>query len=64
MTYEFLFEGTVVSHQAGHGFTRGVYTDSLIFPENSRDEPLTLRIVVTVHRLGTLHLDWKLTPRK
>lgn len=61
--YEFLFEGTVVSHQRGHGFTRGVYRDTLLFPPRSLGQPLTLRFVVKT-RYGTRHLDWALKTRQ
>jgi len=62
--YEFLFEGSVVSHQAGHSFTRGLYRDTMIFPSNSLGQPLTLRILVTVPKYGTEHIDWKITTKK
>jgi len=62
--YEFLFQGSVVSHQAGHKFTHGNYTDTMIFPGQSLGEPLTLRILVTVPKYGTEHLDWKVTAKK
>ena len=61
--YEFLFQGTVVSHQAGHSFTRGVYSDTMIFPANSLGQPLTLRILVTVPKYGTEHIDWNITTK-
>jgi hypothetical protein len=61
--YEFFFQGTVVSHQAGHRFTRGVYYDTMIFPGNSLGQPLTLRILVTVPKYGTRHIDWKITTK-
>jgi hypothetical protein len=59
--YEFLFYGSVVSHQPGHRFTHGIYRDTMVFPAKSLGQPLTLRILVTVpsyHR--TEHIDWKL----
>lgn len=62
--YEFLFDGTVVSHQAGHKFTHGTYTDTMIFPPKALGEPLTLRILVTVPKYGTEHLDWKVTAKQ
>lgn len=62
--YEFLFEGAVVSHQAGRSFTRGVYNDTMLFPGQSLNQPLTLRILVTVPKYGTEHLDWKVTAQK
>ncbi len=55
--YEFLFQGSVVSHQPGHGFTRGVYKDTLLFPPDSLGQQLTLRIIVKT-KYGTEHLDW------
>jgi hypothetical protein len=62
--YEFLFDGSVVSHQPGNKFTHGSYTDTMIFPAQSLGEPLTLRILVTVPKYGTEHLDWKITTQK
>jgi hypothetical protein len=61
--YEFLFQGSVVSHQPGHGFTRGVYTDKLLFPSDSLGQPLTLRIIVKT-KYGTEHLDWAVQSRQ
>jgi hypothetical protein len=55
--YEFLFQGSVVSHQPGHGFTHGVYRDTLLFPPDSLGQQLTLRIIVKT-KYGTEHLDW------
>jgi hypothetical protein len=63
--YEFLFDGAVVSKQAGHKFTRGVYRDTMVFPSQALGEPLTLRILVTVpayHR--TEHIDWKVQAKQ
>jgi hypothetical protein len=62
--YEFLFDGAVVSHQAGHSFSHGVYNDTMIFPGQSLGQPLTLRILVTVPKYGTEHLDWKIATQK
>jgi len=58
--YEFMFQGQVVSHQKGHGFNKGVYKDTLLFPAQSTGQSLTLRILVTT-KYGTQHLDWKVT---
>jgi hypothetical protein len=55
--YEFLFQGSVVSHQPGRKFTRGVYRDTLLFPSESLSQMLTLRIIVKT-KYGTEHLDW------
>jgi hypothetical protein len=55
--YEFLFQGSVVSQQPGHRFTRGVYKDTLLFPSDSLGQQLTLRISVKT-KYGTEHLDW------
>lgn len=63
--YEFLFDGSVVSHQPGHKFRRGIYRDTMVFPSQSLGEPLTLRILVTVpayHR--TEHIDWKVQSKR
>lgn len=56
--YQFLFQGSVVSHQPGHAFKRGVYRDTMLFPAQSLGQPLTLRILVTVKKYGTEHIDW------
>ena len=63
--YEFLFDGSVVSHQPGHRFTDGIYRDTMVFPSRSLGEPLTLRILVTVpayHR--TEHIDWAVRTKR
>ena len=62
--YEFLFAGTVVSKQPGHKFTHGVYRDTMLFPPKSLGQPLTLRILVTVPKYGTEHIDWKITTKQ
>lgn len=62
--YEFMFDGSVVSHQPGHKFSHGVYRDTMIFPPNSLGEPLTLRILVTVPRYGTEHVDWRVRSKR
>jgi hypothetical protein len=62
--YQFLFQGSVVGHQPGHKFTHGTYTDTMIWPSDSFGEPLTLRILVTVPKHGTEHLDWTITTQK
>ena len=36
----------------------------MIFPAQSLGEPLTLRILVTVPKYGTEHLDWTVTTQK
>ena len=63
--YEFLFAGSVVSHQPGHRFTHGIYRDTMLFPSKSLGERLTLRILVTVpayHR--TEHIDWAIKTKR
>ena len=62
--YEFLFAGSVVSKQRGHKFTNGVYRDTMIFPARSLGQPLTLRILVSVPKYGTEHIDWKIATKK
>jgi len=61
--YEFLFQGSVVSHQPGHKFTRGVYRDTLLFPSESLGQKLTLRIIVKT-KYGTEHLNWAVQSRQ
>ncbi|MGO9898720.1 MAG: hypothetical protein ACLP0J_03260 [Solirubrobacteraceae bacterium] len=60
--YEYLYDGSVVSHQPGHSFSGGVYRDTLDFPRKAVGYPLTLRVVVTT-RYGTDDLDWAVTTR-
>ena len=62
--YEFLYAGSVVSHQPGHRFKDGVYRDAMKFPADSLGEPLTLRVIVTVPHLGTEHVDWTVHSRR
>jgi hypothetical protein len=54
--YEFLYDGSVVSHQPGHSFKGGVYHDTLKFPNEAAGYPLTLRVIVTT-KYGTVDLD-------
>jgi hypothetical protein len=60
--YEFLFQGQVVGHAPGHGFRRGVFHDSLLFPNAAIGHPLTLRVIVKT-RFGTVNLNWKVKAR-
>ncbi len=62
--YQFLFDGSVVSKQLGHSFTHGIYNDTMLWPSNSLGQPLTLRILVTVPKYGTEHIDWKIATHK
>ncbi len=62
--YEFMFSGTVVKTEKGYTFKNGVYTDQLVFTATSVGQPLTVRIVVTVPKYGTQHVDWKVTVRR
>jgi hypothetical protein len=64
ISYEYLFNGSVLSKQKGHRFTDGVYTDRLVFPSKSVGQPLTLRFLVVVPRYGMQKLDWAITPRR
>lgn len=57
VNYEFLYSGQVVSHQAGHSFTGGVFHDTLIWPLDSVGYPLTLRVIVQT-RYGTDDIDY------
>jgi hypothetical protein len=58
--YEFLFDGSVVSHQPGKKFTDGIYKDELLFPASAEGIKLTLRIVVKTS-YGTQNVDWTVT---
>jgi hypothetical protein len=60
--YEFLYNGSVVSHQPGHSFKGGVYHDTLKFPDEAVGYSLTLRVIVTTH-YGTVDLDWAVKTR-
>ncbi len=60
--YEFLFDGSVVSHQAGKKFTDGIYKDELLFPASAEGIKLTLQIVVKTS-YGTQNVDWTVTTR-
>lgn len=62
--YEFLFEGIVVSTRPGHGFRHGIYRDRLRFPLQAQGQPLTLRMLVSVPRLGTQSVSWSLVVRR
>ncbi len=62
VNYEFLFSGSVVSHQPGHRFKHGIFKDTMVWPAKSVGLPLTLRILVHVPRYRTEHLDWQVTP--
>lgn len=57
VNYEFLFGGQVVSHQKGHTFKNGVFTDKLCFPPKSENQPLKLGMVVTT-KYGSKTLYW------
>lgn len=55
--YDFEFGSTVVSHQPGHAFKKGVYKDSLKFTSPAVGQPLTLVVLVTT-KYGTKAIDW------
>jgi hypothetical protein len=61
--YEFLFDGSVVSHQAGKKFTDGIYKDELLFPSTAVGNPLTLRIIVTT-KYGKQNVNWAVNTKK
>ena len=61
--YEFLFGGVVVSRQAGHRFTNGVYSDGLVFPTSAVGMKLTLRTIVKT-KYGTVTLPWTVMTQK
>ena len=61
--YEFLFNGTVEAHRAGHSFKHGVYHDSLVFPSAAIGHTLSLRVIVTT-RYGTVRLPWWIKTRR
>ncbi|MGO9961038.1 MAG: hypothetical protein ACLP50_34530 [Solirubrobacteraceae bacterium] len=57
VSYQFLFDGTVVSHQPGGPFHNGVYHDTMVWPGRAIGHTITLQVVVTT-RYGTDYLDW------
>lgn len=61
--YEFVFDGQTVSNQPGHGFTGGVYKDSLVFPSSAIGMKLTLRTIVKT-KYGTVTLPWTVDTKK
>jgi hypothetical protein len=61
--YEFLFDGSVVSHQAGKKFTDGIYKDELLFPSTAVGNPLTLRIIVAT-KYGKQNVNWAVNTKK
>jgi hypothetical protein len=60
--YEFLFDGQVVAHRAGHGFRRGVFHDNLLFTRAAVGHAITLRVIVKT-RFGTVNLNWNVKTR-
>jgi len=62
VNYEFLFSGTLVSHQPGHTFKNGLFKDTLTFPGAAIGKALTLRIVVTT-KYGTRDINWSVTTK-
>jgi hypothetical protein len=61
--YEFLFDGSVVSHQPGKKFTDGIYKDELLFPATAVGNRLTLRIIVTT-KYGKQNVNWTVNTKK
>jgi hypothetical protein len=63
--YEFLLGYTVVSTQYVRGNKHfmflGQFSDKLVFPPDSKGEPLTLQVVVA-DAGHTVKLDWAITP--
>jgi hypothetical protein len=57
VSYRFLLNGTQVSKQPGHSFTRGVYYDTLIWPKKAVGHTITLQVVVKT-KYGTDYLNW------
>jgi hypothetical protein len=62
--YEFLFGGLIVSTQYPrfnkHFTFTGHFSDNLIFPPDSKAEPLTLRVVIKASG-HTVNLNWSIT---
>ncbi len=61
--YRFLYQGTVVSRQPGHGFTGGVFRDTLKWPARAIGRTITLQVVVST-RYGTNYLNWWIKVRR
>jgi hypothetical protein len=57
VSYRFLLDGTQVSKQPGHSFTRGIYHDTLVWPTRAVGHTITLQVVVRT-RYGTDYLNW------
>jgi hypothetical protein len=62
VNYEFLYGGTIVSHQPGHSFKNGLFKDTLTFPGAAIGKALTLRVVVTT-KYGTKDINWGVTTK-
>lgn len=61
--YQFLYNGVVEAHRAGHWFRHGVYHDSLVFPSEAVGYTLSLRVIVTT-KYGTVQLPWWVKTRR
>jgi hypothetical protein len=61
--YRFLYQGTPVSRQAGHGFSGGVFHDTLNWPARAVGHTITLQVVVST-RYGTDSLNWWIKVRR
>jgi hypothetical protein len=57
VSYQFLYQGQVVSRQPGRSFRNGVCHDTLLWPKRAVGHTITLRIVVKT-RYGTDYLNW------
>jgi len=57
VSYQFLYQGIVVSTQRGRSFKHGVMHDTLLWPRRAVGHTITLRVVVKT-RYGTDYLDW------
>jgi hypothetical protein len=57
VNYQFLFNGQVVGHKPGHGFTHGVFHDTLQWPSRAIGHTIYLQVVVST-RYGTDYLRW------
>lgn len=57
VSYRFLYQGIVVSTQAGGKFTNGVFYNTLMWPKRAVGHTITLQVVVRT-QYGTDYLNW------
>ena len=63
VSYEFLYNGTIVSRQPGGQMRNGVYHDKLRFPPRAVGLPITLRVVLRMPTGQIVHTDRQVSVR-